>query len=99
MFTKNKNINFIIVNTLHLFALSFFIYYFVNSEDDWRYLHTRVGDYQNSNRMPLFDCFYFCAVTISTVGYGDIVPQSNSAKLVSIYIIMTLIYHLTSLIV
>lgn len=36
----------------------------------------------------LFDCFYFCIVTTTTVGYGDITPKSTAAKLYVIYYVI-----------
>ncbi|TNF53919.1 two pore domain potassium channel family protein [bacterium] len=35
------------------------------------------------------DAFYFSIVTVTTVGYGDISPMSNSGKILSIFLILT----------
>ena len=36
----------------------------------------------------LFDAFYFCVVTLATVGYGDFTPKTDLGKIaVMIYII------------
>lgn len=32
-----------------------------------------------------FDSFYFVLITMSTIGYGDIVPQTHGGKLVAIF--------------
>jgi voltage-gated potassium channel len=37
----------------------------------------------------LYDAFYWSIVTISTVGYGDITPQTTGGKLVTITLILT----------
>ncbi len=39
--------------------------------------------YFENGRVPLFDSFYWAIVTISTAGYGDIVPTDTAAKLVT----------------
>ncbi|RFU37938.1 Ion channel protein [Actinomadura logoneensis] len=38
-------------------------------------------------RMSLLDCLYYATVTVSTTGYGDIVPVSSGARLVNTVII------------
>jgi voltage-gated potassium channel len=41
----------------------------------------------NGDGLSLLDCFYYAVVTLSTTGYGDITPVSESARLVNILII------------
>ncbi len=50
----------------------------------------------------LVDAIYFVAVTISTVGYGDIIPKTNIGKLfTSIYSLISLVifFYLVSAII
>ncbi|MQL72093.1 hypothetical protein Taro_004414 [Colocasia esculenta] len=37
---------------------------------------------------PVVDALYFCIVTMCTIGYGDITPESTSAKLFSIAFVL-----------
>ncbi|CAK9139266.1 unnamed protein product [Ilex paraguariensis] len=37
---------------------------------------------------PIVDALYFCIVTMCTIGYGDITPHSNAAKLFSIMFVL-----------
>ncbi|WP_433078617.1 potassium channel family protein [Dactylosporangium sp. CA-052675] len=41
----------------------------------------------NDDGLSLLDCFYYAVVTLSTTGYGDITPVSESARLVNILVI------------
>ena len=42
-----------------------------------------------SSIKTLFDAFYWSIVTISTVGYGDVVPVSEAGRLVAVVVIMS----------
>ncbi len=57
---------------------------------------------KNPHIHNLFDAFYWALITISTVGYGDIVPVTPQGRAVSMLIIVTgigLIAFITSIIV
>lgn len=45
----------------------------------------RGGYHDNADgTVDLLDCVYYATVTLSTTGYGDIVPSSDSARLINI---------------
>ncbi|MEV7439655.1 potassium channel family protein [Streptomyces sp. NPDC091204] len=51
----------------------------------------RDGYHDNADeQVDFLDCFYYATVTLSTTGYGDIVPYSDSARLVNILLITPL---------
>ncbi|MEU3604019.1 potassium channel family protein [Streptomyces sp. NPDC035033] len=51
----------------------------------------RDGYHDNANdTVDFLDCAYYATVTLSTTGYGDIVPYSDSARLVNILVITPL---------
>ena len=56
------------IATLSLFFASFLIYLFEKDE-------------RNDQINDIFDGFYWGFITLSTVGYGDIVPKTNSGKI------------------
>ncbi len=59
-------------------------------------------EHQNPNINHLFDAFYWSLVTISTVGYGDITPQTHEGRIITMIIILSgvgLISFATSIIV
>jgi len=41
----------------------------------------------NEAGMTLLDCFYYAVVTLSTTGYGDITPVSDSARWVNVLVV------------
>lgn len=46
-----------------------------------KYPQSQVIKYLPNNKLPMyFNCFYFSVSTITSVGYGDITPNSNIAK-------------------
>ncbi|HEU0086609.1 MAG TPA: potassium channel family protein [Pseudonocardiaceae bacterium] len=44
----------------------------------------------NADGLSLLDCFYYATVSLSTTGYGDITPVSDSARLVNVLVITPL---------
>lgn len=44
--------------------------------------------YHLVEKLSWLDSFYFCVVTLSTVGYGDITPKTPAAKLFTIFYIL-----------
>lgn len=51
----------------------------------------RDGYHDNANEtVDFLDCVYYATVTLSTTGYGDIVPYSDSARLVNILLVTPL---------
>ena len=47
------------------------------------------GDSQDKE-LTLLDCFYYAAVSLSTTGYGDITPVTETARLVNVLVITPL---------
>ena len=44
----------------------------------------------SGNRLSFLDCLYFATVSLSTTGYGDITPHTESARLINVLIITPL---------
>ena len=41
----------------------------------------------NEDGLTLLDAFYYAVVTLSTTGYGDITPESSSARLINVILV------------
>ncbi|MDP7611243.1 MAG: potassium channel family protein, partial [Nitrospinaceae bacterium] len=39
-------------------------------------------------KISLADAFYFCIVTVSSVGYGDIHPATQAGKMLAVFVIV-----------
>ena len=50
------------------------------------------GGYRDAEheRLSLLDCFYYATVSLSTTGYGDITPVTESARLINVLLITPL---------
>nr|MDQ3989625.1 potassium channel family protein [Actinomycetota bacterium] len=44
----------------------------------------------NDDGVSVLDCFYYATVSLSTTGYGDITPTSESARLANVLVITPL---------
>jgi hypothetical protein len=48
----------------------------------------------SDNDLSLFDCSYFVVITFSTIGYGDLSPKSNIARVLTMLLTITVIIGL-----
>lgn len=44
--------------------------------------------YHFTEKLTWLNAFYFSTITLSTVGYGDIVPHTNAGKLFTIFYVL-----------
>lgn len=44
--------------------------------------------YRFVEKLDWVDAFYFCTITLATVGYGDIVPHTTAGKLFTIFYVV-----------
>ncbi|MFT4979827.1 MAG: voltage-gated potassium channel [Myxococcota bacterium] len=44
--------------------------------------------FHNQEGLPWIDAFYFCVITLTTVGYGDFSPQTPGGKLFTIFYVI-----------
>ncbi len=45
--------------------------------------------YHYNDHLKWLDAFYFCTVTLTTIGYGDIAPSGDASKLFTIFYVIT----------
>lgn len=83
---RKKEVLQIIVLQLIIIIVFSLIYYFVGSDN---FIYTQTG--QNvSKKLEYLDFLYFSTVTSASTGYGDIIPNTNLARiLVTIQILIT----------
>ena len=41
--------------------------------------------YHHVEKLSWLNAFYFCTITLTTIGYGDIVPHTDAGKLFTIF--------------
>jgi len=45
--------------------------------------------YHHTEMLSWVDAFYFCVITLTTIGYGDIVPHTDPGKIFTIFYVLT----------
>ena len=90
-----ENITVLAINKLYskyhflfgtVFVFSSIIYLFINKHSDWYGL-------KHDEDISFLDSCYYTLVTFSTIGYGDITPKSNRAKIMTMIIVVGLILN------
>ncbi len=91
-----ENITFRAINKLYfkyrflfgtVFVFSSIIYLFINKQSDW------YGLKKHDEDISFLDSCYYTLVTFSTIGYGDVTPKSNRAKIMTMIIVVGLILN------
>ena len=73
-------------------AVNIIVFLFISTGIVFSVITTDSDSFQissNENELTWFDCFYLVIVSVTTVGYGDIIAVSIVAKLVILAIITT----------
>jgi len=66
---------------------SFLFWMLASTADNW---NNRSSD----SDLNLFDCTYFVVITFSTIGYGDLSPKSNMARILTMFLTIIVIIGL-----
>lgn len=96
----NQFTNVLTEKRFELFTLGMFISFVIFAASAAIYIFE--VDAKNTQIHTLYDAFYWSLVTISTVGYGDITPQTSQGRAVAIMLIVVgigVIAFFTSIIV
>ena len=56
------------------------------------------GGFQGESSMEGFNAFYFSFVTLCTVGYGDVTPASNVARMLVVMEIISGLFYMAVLV-
>lgn len=75
-----------LVNVLSIFLSTWltgagFIHLVENTGDPWL-------DFSNAHKITYWECVYLCMVTMSTVGYGDMVAKTTIGRLIMVLFIL-----------
>jgi len=81
-----------------IFFFSLLVYVFERGEFDEEYKFWTRDDQSESPFSDLYNCVYFTVVTMTTLGYGDIYPQSYVGKLVAMVTVIVGLCNITFLI-
>jgi len=81
-----------------IFFFSLLVYVFERGEYDEEYKIWMRDDQSESPFSDLYNCIYFTVVTMTTLGYGDISPQSYVGKLVAMVTVIVGLCNITFLI-
>ena len=73
--STHKEVQKILITHFAIIVIFAIIYKEINNND--------LKSFSNEKKMDMFDAFYFSAITHTTVGFGDISPETKYAKLSS----------------
>lgn len=79
-----------------IFIITFLLYVFFSKSSHWNGLN---DDNDHSSTNKILNRFYFVTTTLTSVGYGDISPKSNSCKIFVALTHMILLFELLNIII